>query len=153
MPAPVDTFVVTREIEIDASPETVWELLTDPEKITRWKGVHAEFDSRDGGSYRIEVIPGRTAAGTIVELDPPRKLVYTWGWEGQPELPPGASTVEFLLEPTENGTKLTFLHHKLPGLDAANSHGHGWDHYFERLVVVAKGGDPGPDPWASERSE
>ena len=34
-------------------------------------------------------------------------------------------------------------------LESAESHAHGWDHYFERLVVAAAGGYPGPDPWAS----
>jgi uncharacterized protein YndB with AHSA1/START domain len=28
-------------------------------------------------------------------------------------------------------------------------HAHGWDHYLERLVIAARGGDPGPDPWVT----
>ena len=37
----------------------------------------------------------------------------------------------------------------LPSADAAGSHAHGWDHYFERLQLAAQGGDPGTDPWTT----
>src|SRR6476646_1874977 len=82
---------LTRELVIDASPETVWEFLTDPEKIKRWKGVLVSFDATAGAAYRIEVIPTHIAAGTVVELDPPRRLVYTWGSDAGP-VPPGPTT-------------------------------------------------------------
>jgi uncharacterized protein YndB with AHSA1/START domain len=79
--ATTESTSVVREIEIAARPETVWELLTDQNEVTRWMGQAAEFDLRPGGPYRIEVIPGNTARGEFVEIDAPRKLVYTWGWE------------------------------------------------------------------------
>src|SRR5262249_4206393 len=94
---------------------------------------------------------GSIASGEFVEVDPPRRLVYTWGWAeggGGPELvPPGSSTVEIELEPTETGTTLTLVHRGLPSEEAAQAHGQGWDTYLPRLAVVAQGGDPGPDPW------
>jgi uncharacterized protein YndB with AHSA1/START domain len=146
-----DITSVEREIEIDASPETVWEFLVDPDRATRWMGQSASFEPRPGGLYRVEVIPGNTARGEFVELDPPRRLVYTWGWESGPEgpnrVPPGSTTVEIELVPNGEGTTLRFSHHGLPGTEAAKSHAHGWDHYLERLVSAAPGGDPGPDPW------
>jgi uncharacterized protein YndB with AHSA1/START domain len=141
---------VERELEIAARPETVWELLTDPEEATRWMGQAAAFDLRPGGSYRVEVIPGNVAKGEFVEIDPPRRLVYTWGWESGPggSVPPGSTTVEFDLIETEGGsTLLRFRHSDLPSRESAESHGHGWDHYFERLAGVAAGEDPEPDPW------
>ena len=75
--------VYERELQIDASPETVWEFLVDPEKVARWKGLPATaFDARPGGTYRIEIIPearghrlGRQASrrpianGTVASLD------------------------------------------------------------------------------------
>jgi len=148
------TTVYRREIEIAASPETVWEFLVDPEKLRRWKGVAVgPFDARPGGAYRVEVIPGSTASGEFVELDPPRRLVYTWGWEPGADgdanvVPPGSSTVEIELEPRGTGTTLRFTHRDLPTEQSAQSHGHGWEHYLPRLAVAAAGGDPGPDPWA-----
>ena len=50
--------VVERTVTIDASPETVWQFLVDPDKTTAWWGMTASFDPRPGGAYRIEVIPG-----------------------------------------------------------------------------------------------
>ena len=132
----------------------MWEFLVDPEKLARWKGQPASaFDAQPGGAYRIEIVPGHTASGEFVELDPPRRLVYTWGWEasedGPNPVPPGSSTIEIELVPTETGTTLRFTHRDLPSLEAAESHAHGWDHYLERLAVAAGGGDPGRDPWLS----
>ena len=152
----VEVTVVERELEIAASPETIWELLVDPEKSVTWWGMQASFDARPGGAYRIHVVPGHTASGEFVELDPPRRLVYTWGWEeggdGSNTVPPGSSTVEIELVPTGGGTLLRFVHRGLPGPDSIASHSHGWDHYLGRLAVAASGGDPGPDPWLTDRA-
>jgi uncharacterized protein YndB with AHSA1/START domain len=143
-----ESISVERELEIAASPEAVWQLLTDPAEATRWMGQAADFDLRPGGSYRVDVIPGNVASGEFVEIDPPRRLVYTWGWEGEGNpVPPGSSTIEFELEPSGKGTLLRFRHSNLPSDESAASHGHGWDHYLGRLAVVTGGGDPGPDPW------
>jgi uncharacterized protein YndB with AHSA1/START domain len=154
MDATTDTRTsVERELAIAASRETVWEFLVDPDKATRWMGEVASFDPRPGGLYRVEVIPGHTASGEFMELDPPHRLVYTWGWEpgaeGANPVPPGSTTIEIELVPDGDGTTLRFLHRDLPSAEATESHAHGWDHYLERLVAAATGGDPGPDPWLS----
>jgi uncharacterized protein YndB with AHSA1/START domain len=151
--ASVAETVVQRRVEIDASPETVWEFLVDQEKATRWMGEKASFDPRPGGEYRVDVIPGNTTSGEFVEVDPPRRLVFTWGWEPGPNganpVPPGSSTIEIELETDGEGTILHFVHRDLPTSEAAASHGHGWDHYLERLQAVSEGRDPGVDPWLS----
>jgi uncharacterized protein YndB with AHSA1/START domain len=148
---PAERVSVEREIEIAASPEIVWELLTVPGEATRWMGRAAMFDLRPGGAYRVEVLPGSTASGEFVEIDSARRLVYTWGWEaeGSP-VPRGSTTVELELVPHGEGTLLRLRHHDLPGTGAAGSHGRGWDHYLPRLAVAASGGDPGPDPWVTD---
>jgi uncharacterized protein YndB with AHSA1/START domain len=144
---------VTRELVIDASPETVWEFLTDPEKIKRWKGVLVSFDATAGAAYRIEVIPTHIAAGKVVELDPPHRLVYTWGWEQGGPVPPGSTTVEYELLPRGEGTLLRLTHRDLPGAGAAGRHAHGWEHYLDRLATLAGGDDPGADPWLTRPME
>ena len=153
MEAVTEGIAVERELEIAARPETVWELLTDPNEATRWMGLEAAFDLRPGGAYRVEVIPGNVAIGKFVEIDPPHRLVYTWGWESGTggSVPPGSTTVEFdLIESAGGGTIVRFRHSDLPSRESAESHGHGWDHYFERLVAVAADQDPGTDPWIEE---
>ena len=106
MNAATERLSVEREITIAATPETVWELLTDPEEATRWMGQAASFDLRPGGTYRVDVIPGDTVRGEFVEIDRPRRLVYTWGWErgSRGSVPPGSTTVEFELVPDGAGT-------------------------------------------------
>jgi uncharacterized protein YndB with AHSA1/START domain len=148
-----EQLVVRREIEIAASPETVWELLVDPAKAATWWGMEARFDLRPGGEFRMDVTPGSVASGEFVEIDRPRRLVFTWGWAeggGGPELvPPGSSTVEIELRPSGSGTTLTLIHSGLPTEESSGNHGQGWEHYLSRLAVAAPGGDPGPDPWRS----
>ena len=119
MESTTETVAVERELTIAASPETIWQFLVDPDKATRWMGQAASFDARPGGLYRIEVIPGHTARGEFVELDPPHRLVYTWGWEpgedGPNPVPEGSTTVEIELVPDGDGTILRFTHRDLPG--------------------------------------
>jgi uncharacterized protein YndB with AHSA1/START domain len=150
MDAATKTAVYERTLSIAASPETVWEFFVDPEKLHRWKGIDAQLEPRPGGVYRCEVIPGHTALGEFVEVDPPRRLVFTWGWKGQDAVPPGSSTIEVELTPQGNGTSLRFVHRDLPGAEQVASHAHGWDHYLDRLEIAAAGGDPGEDPWVTQ---
>jgi uncharacterized protein YndB with AHSA1/START domain len=149
MDTTAETTRVEREVAIAASPETVWEFLVDPEKAVRWMGTEATLDPVPGGQYRVVVMPNTVARGEFVELDRPRRLVWTWGWEpGAPSgLEPGASTVTIDLVPDGDGTLLRFAH-ELP-VEHVGMHGEGWDHYLGRLVVVAGGGDPGEDAWLS----
>jgi len=112
-------------------------------------GQAASFDVRPGGEYRVEVIPNNVASGKFVEIDPPRRLVFTWGWESGigSSVPPGSSTVIFELERHGDGTLLHFSHRDLPNADATARHAHGWEHYLGRLQACSTGRDPGMDPW------
>jgi uncharacterized protein YndB with AHSA1/START domain len=150
MDAATDTTVYERTLAIDASPETVWEFLVDPEKLMRWKGINADLDPQPGGSFRCEVIPGHVARGEYVELDKPNRLVFTWGWDGNEGVPPGSSAIEIELATDGDGTSLRFVHKDLPSAEAVASHAHGWDHYLPRLETAAGGGDPGEDPWVTQ---
>ena len=150
MDAATDTTVYERTLAIDASPETVWEFLVDPEKLMRWKGINADLETQPAGIFRCEVIPGHIARGEYVEIDKPNRLVFTWGWDGSEDVPPGSSTIVIELASDGDGTSLRFVHKDLPSAEAIASHAHGWDHYLPRLETAAGGGDPGEDPWVTQ---
>lgn len=146
-----DSEAVQCEVRVEARPETVFPFLTDPERMTRWMGDTATLDPRPGGVFRVRVIAddgeGRshTARGEYLEIDPPSRVVFTWGWEeGDSPVGPGTSTVAIELLPDGDATLVRLTHRDLPA-DAGEPHRMGWDHYFGRLAIVAAGGDPGPD--------
>ena len=140
---------VEREIRIDARPETVFEFFTQPELMLRWKGVDATLEPVPGGAYRVKMNARNTVIGKYVEVEPPRRVVFTWGFDGDDAIVgPGESTVEVTLTPDGDGTLLRLVHAGLGG-DARAPHERGWVHYLERLALAAAGGDPGPDEWAT----
>lgn len=130
---------------IRARPETVFAYLTDPARYTRWMGVDAELDARPGGIYRVTVPQGGVARGEFVEVTPPERVVFTWGWEGNPTVPPGSTRVEITLEADGDGTVLRLVHAGLPDADTADLHRSGWTRYLERLAVAGTGREAGPD--------
>jgi uncharacterized protein YndB with AHSA1/START domain len=135
----VDTKVIERVITIDAPPETVFRLLTDPVQYVTWKGRLAELEPRPGGRFRVEFASTKdVAAGKYVEVIPGRRVVFTWGWEGNEMVPPGSSTVEIDLTPLGSGTRLRLVHRGLPQVAIA-SHTEGWDYFLPRLTDVAEG--------------
>ena len=140
--------IVEREVRIAAGPATVFEFFTDPDKMIQWKGRKAELDPRPGGIYRVDINDQAVARGEYLEVDPPHRVVFTWGWEGgeaEHAVPPGSSRVEVTLEPDGEGTLVRLRHHDLPD-EALEIHGQGWDLFLGRLAKAAVGEDPGPIP-------
>ena len=133
------------EVDLPAPAEEVFRHLTDPAAMVRWMGQHATLRPVPGGAFEID-INGVPVRGRYLEVDPPRRVVVSWGVAGSTDLPPGATQVEFTLTPTLTGTHLSLVHRNLPP-DQAGAHGTGWNHFLPRLTVAAAGIDPGPDPW------
>ncbi len=128
---------------IDATPDQVFDYLVDPDKMLRWMGVEADIDPTPGGKFWLNVTGEHIAAGTYVEVDRPNKVVFTWGWEGQTEVPPGSTTVTLTLAADGDQTVVELSHAGLPkGPD--DEHAGGWTYFLGRLVVAGAGGDPGP---------
>jgi uncharacterized protein YndB with AHSA1/START domain len=153
MPAtPGETSVVEHEVRVAARPETVFAYFTDPKRMVQWMGAEATLDPRPGGVCRIvfrpaEPNPVGVMLGQFVEVDPPRRLVFTWGWELELlAVPPQSTAVEVSFTPDGDDTIVRLVHRRLPAGTAA-FHQAGWQHYLPRLVLVAGGADPGPDPW------
>jgi uncharacterized protein (TIGR03086 family) len=142
------TMTAEKSVLVPLDPDETFALLTEPERLRRWQAVTARVELRAGGQYRWTINPGHTASGTITEVEPGKRIVFTWGWEDSEDLPPGASTVTITLEPAEGGTTVRLVHSGLTPEQAAG-HLEGWDHYGERLVAAAEHGDAGADEWAA----
>lgn len=135
-----DRSEVRLEIRIAASCETVFALLTEPARMKTWLAEWVEADCRPGGIFRVRGPRGGLIEGKYLEIVPNRKVVFTWG--GLQGLAPGASTVEFRLEPHGRGTMLRLRHHGLPQA-RIEPHRRGWDVFgLPTLKDVAEGRAP-----------
>lgn len=141
LPAP--PIVVERRVQ--AAPATVYGYFTTSGQWTRWQGERAQVDARPGGIFAMDMATGQRARGQFLELEPGRRVVFTWGWIDHPGVPPGSSTVTIDLVPDGDGTIIRLTHTGLAP-DELPFHRLGWDHYLDRLDLLAHGGDPGPDP-------
>jgi len=138
---------VVREVRISAPPELVFDYFVDPQKMIQWKGIVAELDPRPRGIYRVDMNGRDVILGTYLEIDRPRRVVMTFGWDApEPLIPPGSTRVEVDLIAEGENTLVRLTHRGLPAA-AAEQHAIGWEHYLERLVVAGEGRDPGADPW------
>jgi uncharacterized protein YndB with AHSA1/START domain len=132
--------VVELERRIAAPRETVFPYFTDPDRHRLWQGIAVELDPRPGGLMRItHNSDGFISRGQFIEIEPPHRLVFTWGWEGNDDVPPGESTVEIVLEADGDGTILRLRHSGLPSEPACEIHSYGWGVGLDQLVgVLAK---------------
>jgi uncharacterized protein (TIGR03086 family) len=136
-----------KTVVVPLDPAETFALITQPDRLRRWMTVAARVELRAEGAYRWTVTPGHTASGTVVDVDPGKRVVFSWGWEdGDP--PPGASTVTVTLTPVAGGTEVRLVHDGLTEKQAAR-HAEGWNHYLGRLVAAGQRGDAGPDEWAA----
>ena len=134
---------VTASVHIDAPPERVYEYFTRPEAIVSWMGDYALLEAQPGGRFDLDIL-GAPVRGRYLHLDPPHRLLISWGYAGSDRLPPGASTVEVRLTAERGGTRVVLEHRDLPPQERPG-HASGWTHYLARLRVAGSGRDPGPD--------
>jgi uncharacterized protein YndB with AHSA1/START domain len=88
---------VTREIVFPATPDEVWEALTEPDQLEEWFANDVELDPRPGGAGVFRWDDGEERRATVVVADPGERLVLEWDEQGE---------VEFMLEEVEDGTRL-----------------------------------------------
>lgn len=135
-----------KSVFVPLGADDTFALITKPDRLRRWQAITARVDLRAGGEYRWTIVPGHSARGIFTEVEPGKRVVFGWGWEGQADLPPGASTVTITLEPSVGGTIVRLVHEGLTDEQAA-SHGEGWTHYLDRLAEAGAKGDAGADEW------
>ncbi|OOP61489.1 TIGR03086 family protein [Arthrobacter sp. SRS-W-1-2016] len=141
--------IYDKTVLLPLNVDQAFELITQPARLRRWQTVAARVDLKVGGEYRWTITPGHHAAGTFTEIEPGKRVVFTWAWE-QPEAPAdNVSTVAITLEPADGGTTVRLVHEGLPTAEALAGHSEGWNHYLDRLLAAASAGDAGADEWAA----
>lgn len=146
---PVETDVVRVERTYDATPEAVFDAWTNPEVLRRWwkrsesdQVEVTDVDLRVGGAYRLSMRDAdgeqHTVAGEYREVERPRRLVYSWAWEGTG---PTAGH-ESLVAVTFNGhgeggdARTTVVIEQSNFFDETSRerHGHGWNAVLDTLA-------------------
>ena len=118
-------FVLDRTITIGAPPDRVFRFFTDSERWAKWWGAGSTIEPRAGGRVYIRHPGGTESAGEVVEVDPPRRFVFTYGFVSGTPIPAGGSRVTIELAPSPRGTVLT-LTHDAPTQAARDEHEQGW---------------------------
>ena len=122
------------------APEKVWRAWTDPQALTHWFGPDegkvslAETEVRVGGRFHVvfSTLDGEQhdVSGAYREVQPNRKLVFTWAWKSTPER---ESLVTLTFRPSGTGTEFKMLHEQFFDVAARDRHEHGWTGSLAKL--------------------
>jgi uncharacterized protein YndB with AHSA1/START domain len=127
-----DVIVATEHIK--APPEVVFPYFTDPALIVTWIGDRAQLDPQPGGAFVLEM-GEKQAHGAYLAVEPPYRVVFSWGVPGSDTLPPGSSTVEVVLTPDGDDTLVVLTHRGVPSTEL-DRHRAGWEHQLGRLPAA-----------------
>ena len=125
---------VRREIEVEAAPADVWNALTRPELLEQWFEAEVELDPRPGGTGRFAGVDGEHRLARVDDVDEGRRLAFTW-WPDDGSHEP-ASRVEFVLTPTQGGTRLVVTESPLTARACAATAGAAWAWRLELLMLT-----------------
>jgi uncharacterized protein YndB with AHSA1/START domain len=156
------TAAVEVTVHVAATPQNVFPYFTDPARYVQWMGSQATLDPVPGGTYRIHASDGFRAAGTFLQVEPPHRVAFTWGFadddaarhvlhepteaSSASAMPAGSTRVTVTLDAEGGGTRVTLRHEDLRSDELRDGHRVAWQTYLHRLTIRAVGGDPGPDP-------
>jgi uncharacterized protein YndB with AHSA1/START domain len=125
---------------IRAPQQRVYDAWTQTAELSAWHAPgpltvsHAELDVRPGGAYRIHMREPdgkeHRVTGVYREVDPPRRLVYTWSWEGDHPVKDSEVTIEF--NPKGDATEVVLTHRIKHDAERVN-HEKGWTAIMDKL--------------------
>jgi uncharacterized protein YndB with AHSA1/START domain len=128
----------------------VFRMHAEPELLAQWwgpKGFSApsiELDVRVGGRYRIEMQPPEGdrffLTGTFREVDPGRRLLYTFRWE-DPHPDDRETVVQFALRDLDSATAVTVDQGAFATEARRALHDQGWNDTLDRLQELIASGD------------
>jgi len=116
---------LTRTILIAARRPTVFRYFTDSKRFADWWGEGSTIEGRKGGQVQIRYPNGVQASGEILEIVPPDRIVFTYGYASGTPIPAGSSRVSIFLKDHPEGTELTLIH-DLPDAASRDAHIQGW---------------------------
>ena len=99
-----------RTVVIHAAPETVFRFFTDSARWAAWWGAGSTIDARAGGKIYIRFPGAVEVQGEVLEVSPPERIAFTYGFVSGKPIPVGGSRVTIRLEPDASGTRLHLLH-------------------------------------------
>ena len=146
-----------RTIVIRARPATVFTFFTDTPRWASWWGSGSTIDPKPGGRVLIRYPGGNEATGEVVEIAPPERIVFTYGYTSGKPIGPGESQVTIRLEALEAGTRV-HLSHEFADAAVRTEHVQGWRYQlsvFGSVVaaVVSAGAADLVDTWFAAWSE
>jgi uncharacterized protein YndB with AHSA1/START domain len=132
-----------------ASPSTLFQAWTDPQRLARWigpRGVKAEvkeMEVRTGAPYRIAMhLPSgeiRTVRGIYREIHPSERLVFTWAWDEEAGKAGHETLVTITFRALGAETEMTILHQRFASQERRDSHNHGWNGSFDKMAEMLAG--------------
>ena len=132
--------------EVHAPREAVWPLVSTADGLARWLD-DAQLEPSVGGSVRL-ALRDAVAIGTVLAVDPPQHVSFSFDWDGDPIGTP--TVVAFDAIEHGEGTHLTMRHVGLPAGRQHELHAALWHYWFPRLVAAASAASaPGRDTRAS----
>lgn len=133
MPLP---HALDRTVHIRAPREGVFRYFTDSRRFAAWWGAGSSIDPRPGGAVVVRYPNGVEASGEVLEIEPPARIVFTYGYASGRPIPPGASRVTILLDEDGEGTRLE-LRHEFAESAVRDQHVQGWRYQLAVFANVA----------------
>ena len=125
-----------RTILIRAQRSTVFRYFTDSERFATWWGHGSAIEGRVGGAVKIRYPNGIEAAGEVLEIEPEKRILFTFGYASGQPIAPGSTRVEITLADDPEGTRLV-LRHELPDDATRDMHLPGWMYQLALFANVA----------------
>lgn len=124
-----------RTLLIQASRQTVFAFFTDPIRWASWWGAGSDIDPQPGGRVLIRYPDGTEAVGEVLEILPPERLVFTYGYAKGAPIPPSSSLVTIVLETDGRATRLRFTH-AFAEASVRDEHVQGWRYQLSLFANV-----------------